>query len=60
MLRCLNELRHVILDALANPWRENDFLNFWGFGTQIESGQNIVSTAAPSLSNILSAMIGVG
>ena len=35
------------------------FFGFLGFGTEIESGQNTVSIAASSLSDISSAMRGV-
>ena len=36
------------------------FLDFSGSNTQIEGGQNSVSTAAPSFFDILSVMRGVG
>ena len=36
------------------------FLDFSRFGTQIEGGQNAVSIATPSLSDISSAVRGVG
>ena len=36
------------------------FLDFLGFGMQIEGKQNTISTTALSLSDILSAMRGVG
>ena len=60
MLRCPNGLCHVILDVLTAPWRENNIFRFFGSGMQIKGGQNMVSIAAPSLSDILSAMRGVG
>ena len=61
MLRCPNGLCHVILDAFMAPWRGEDIYIFFflGSGTQIEGRQNMVSTIAPSLSNILSARRGV-
>ena len=59
MLWCLNGLHHVILDALLDPLRENDIFGFLGSGTQIKGGQNTVSTATPSLSDISSAMRGI-
>ena len=30
MLRCSNELCHIILDVLAAPWRENNIFGFFG------------------------------
>ena len=45
------------------PWPCGEkiiFLEFSGSGTQIDGGQNTVSIATPSLSDILSAMRGVG
>ena len=60
VLWCSNGLRHIVLDVLAAPWRRNEIFEFFGVGTQIEGGQNTVSTAAPSLSNISSAMRGFG
>ena len=36
------------------------FLDFSRFNMQIKGGQNTVSTVAPSLSDILSAIRGVG
>ena len=30
MLRCSNELRHVVLDVLTAPWRKNDIFGFFG------------------------------
>ena len=30
MLSCLNELHHVILDVLTDPWRENNIFGFFG------------------------------
>ena len=59
MLWCLNKLRHVILAVLVALWREDDFLDFLESSTQIEGEQNIISIAAPTLSNFSSAMRGV-
>ena len=59
MLRCPDGLCHVILDVLVAPWRENNILDFSRSSMKIESEQNTVSTAAPSLSDISSAMKGV-
>ena len=42
------------------PWRKKIFLDFLGFGTQIEGGKNTVQIAAPFLSDVSSAMKGVG
>ena len=60
MLQCLNRLRHIVLHVLVTSWRENDVLDFRGFGTQINGGQNAVSTVALYLFDISSAMRGVG
>ena len=46
MFRCLNGLRHIILDVLTAPWREIIFFVFSGSDMQIEVGQNTVSTTA--------------
>ena len=45
------------------PWPNGEkliFLKFLGSGMQIEGGQNMIFTTAPSLYDILIAMRGVG
>ena len=59
MLRCPNELRYIILYIFTAPREKIIFLGFLGSGTQIVGGQNTISTATPSLSNISSAVRGV-
>ena len=50
---CPNGLCHVILDVLTAPWRKKMiFLDFPWSGTQIEGGQNTVSTATHNNENL--------
>ena len=50
----------ISIQMFTRPlWEYLIFLEFSGFSTQIECGQNMVSLATPSLSNISSAMRGL-
>ena len=56
---CLNELYNVILDVSTVPGENFIFLEFSGFGMQIESGQNTTSTL-PKNPHITFSLIGGG